>query len=236
MNDLEHIEDYFAGRLPSPNRARFETRLQDDPAFAKTVAFYLLARQVARAEAQRRIKPLPVRRTPAWRVVALAASLAVIIGLSLYVRIWEKPTTVGDLADQYVTEQVSQLPINLDGQTDSLKIGASYFNHGAFKKAEAVFEAILQWTPAHPEALKFAGLVSLRLQNYDQAINHFHQLGRQTDLYANPGFYLEALARLKRGQPMDKNRAKKLLLTVIQHNLDGKAEAEQLVNRLESTY
>ncbi|RCR68900.1 tetratricopeptide repeat protein [Larkinella punicea] len=229
MKELERIDDYFAGRLSPADRDRFEATLPHNPALARSVAFYLLARQTARQEARRMLKPLPVRRLPVRMLVAVAACLLLVLG---FLTVWQTPPSVREVADQYLSERYGQLPVSLDGQSDSLKTGSQFYNMGEFRKAETVFESMLQREPTHPEALKRAGLVSLRLNQYDQAIERFQRLGQQTDLYANPGIFLEALARLKRGQPMDKNRAKKLLLTVIQGNLEGKKEAGQLVEKI----
>lgn len=232
MKELERIDDYFAGRLPPADRDRFEATLPHNPALARSVAFYLLARQTARQEARRMLKPLPVRRLPVRFLTLLAACLLLVLGVGWYLTVWQKPPSAVEVADQYLSERYGQLPVSLDGQSDSLKTASHYYNMGEFRKADTVFESMLEREPTHPEALKRAGLVSLRLGNYDQAIERFRRLGQQTDLYANPGIFLEALARLKRGQPMDKNQAKKLLLTVIQGNLEGKEEAGQLVEKI----
>ncbi|WP_421830870.1 tetratricopeptide repeat protein [Larkinella sp.] len=230
MNELERIDDYFAGRLSPEDRDRFEATLPRNPALARSVAFYLLARQTARQETRRILQPLPVRRLPVRMLAAVAACLLLLLGW--YLTVWQTSPSAREVADQYLSEHYDQLPVSLDGQSDSLKTGSQFYNMGEFRKAETVFETMLEREPAHPEALKRAGLVSLRLNKYDQAIERFQRLGRQTDLYANPGIFLEALARLKRGQPMDKNRTKKLLLTVIQGNLEGKKEAGQLVEKI----
>jgi tetratricopeptide (TPR) repeat protein len=232
MKDLELIDDYFAGRLSPVDRTRFETNLQIDAAIAKSVAFYLLARQTARQESGCIVKPLPTRRRAIRAIWAIAASILLIFGLSWFLLEWRTSPSSLELAEQYLNEHYNQLPTTLDGRADSLKTGVYYFNLGKWPEAKAVFESILQREPEKPEALKFAGIVSLRLGNYDQAIKYFHQLGRRSELYANPGIFLEALTYLKRGRPMDKNRAENLLRSVIQDNLEGKGEAVQLVKRI----
>ncbi|GAB3901932.1 hypothetical protein GCM10028803_27510 [Larkinella knui] len=232
MKELEWIDDYFSGRLSPVDRQHFEASLLKNTPFAQTVAFYLLARQVARKETRRNIKPLPVRRLPGWVVGAVAASLVFLLGLSWYFWLRPTPPSATELVEHYLTGNYYHLPTTLDGRKDSLTTGAHYVNEGRWQEAKAVFESILERQPDHPDALKLAGLVSLRLGQYDQAIDRFHRLGQQSDLYANPGIFLEALAYLKRGQPMDKNRAENLLRTVIQDNLEGKDEAEQLVKRI----
>jgi hypothetical protein len=191
MKDLELIDDYFAGRLSPVDRTRFETNLQIDAAIAKSVAFYLLARQTARQESGCIVKPLPTRRRAIRAIWAIAASILLIFGLSWFLLEWRTSPSSLELAEQYLNEHYNQLPTTLDGRADSLKTGVYYFNLGKWPEAKAVSE-----------------------------------------LYANPGIFLEALTYLKRGRPMDKNRAENLLRSVIQDNLEGKGEAVQLVKRI----
>ncbi|RRB07009.1 tetratricopeptide repeat protein [Larkinella rosea] len=230
MNELDVIDRYFAGQLSPMERKRFEASLNNIDR-VRPIAFYLLARQVARQEANRRKKPLPVYR-PIFPIISMAASLLFFLGFGWAIWIWQTPVSAAELADQYLTDHFHQFPVTLDGTSDSLKTACRYYNQGNWQAAEAVFESLLQRHPNQPDALKFGGIVSLQLRKYDQAIHRFHRLGQQTDLYANPGIFLEAIAHLKRGQPMDKNRAKHLLHTVIQGNLEEKNEAGQLVGRL----
>ena len=80
------------------------------------------------------------------------------------------------------------------------------------------------------EAKKYAGIVSLRLKDYDKAINYFSLLENYTNLYANPGKFFHAIALLKRNKPGDKEQAKALMEQVVQNNLDGKEDAQKLLN------
>ena len=80
------------------------------------------------------------------------------------------------------------------------------------------------------KAKKLAGVVCVKAGNYDKAANYFHLLGNQTGLYQNPGYFYEALALLKTGLPQNKSQAKKLLEIVIIQNLEGKSEAEKMVD------
>lgn len=259
MNDLDLIENYLTGQLPADEQTRFEAALRTDPALADALAFYVLARHTATADAraERRaefdalrrkagvpLPPDPVETPvvrPFWgRPVswAAAASIVLLLGLGWY--FLQPGTTPADATmaisrqvDAYVASHFVTLPTTMDGgTTDSLTIGINYVNKGQLPQAEAVFRAVLTRQPANENALKYAGIVALRLQKYDYAIELFHRLGERTDLFSNPGRFYEALARLKRGRPMDKEQAKKLLKEVIIKNLDEKPEATQLLNAL----
>ena len=256
MNDLELIENYLTGQLPADERARFEAALRTDPAVADTLAFYLMAKQAARAEAReqrlaelnalRRKTPQPPvmepvglpRARPSWSAPmrwAAAASVVLLLGLGWYFfRPQPQPMlAASQQVDAYVTSHFMQLPTTMDGgPADSLKMGVDLFNKGNVAEANTVFQDVLTRHPNTDSALKYAGIVAFRRGDYDQAITLFHRLSQRTDLYANPGLFYESLALLKRGRPMDKNEAKKLLEDVIKNNLDGKTEAEQLKTSL----
>lgn len=244
--DLETIENYLTGQLPPDERAQFEVALRTDPAVADAMAFYLLTKQVAQEEArdQRRAE-LDALRTQTQNVPvrslwsapmrwAAAASIIVLLGLGWsFFRPTDPNVMASRLTDEYIAAHFTTLSNTMDsGSTDSLKIGSDLFNTGKLAEADAVFENVLTREPNNENALKYGGIVSLRQGNYDKAINQFHRLSQQTDLLANPGTFYEALAYLKRSQPLDKSQAKKLLEEVINKNLEGKGEAEKIVNEL----
>lgn len=170
---------------------------------------------------------------------AAAASVILVLGLGWY--FVSQPTSTpaaGQLADQYIASRFTQLPTTMDGGSsgstsmDSLKLGVGLFNQGNLAGAETVFYGILTRQPDLENALKYAGIVSLRQGKYDQAIEQFHRLSQRTELYSNPGTFYEALAHLKRGQPTDQEQAKKLLNEVVGKSLEGKREAESLLKEL----
>ena len=242
-NDLETIENYLTGQLSAEERTQFETTLRTDPAVADALAFYALAKHTAKvdARAQRQAELGALRRQPArlqWAAPmqwVAAASVVLLLGLSWYfLRDTTGSTDATQLADAYITKNFDQLPTTMGGgPTDSLKQGVDLYNNNKFAEAEAVFQDVLIGQPDNDRALKFAGIVALRQQKYDQAIDRFHRLSQRTDLFSNPGTFLEAIALLQRGRPMDKSQAKKLLNDVISKNLEGKREAAELVKTYE---
>jgi len=256
MNELETIENYLTGQLTASERVRFETALRTDPALAESMAFYLSAQDAAhnRARQQRKaeldalrqpaIKPAVVWTAPMrW---AAAACMALALGLGWYFgQNASNRTDAAQLANAYIQDSYSQLGTTMGGGASQLDRGIDLYNHQQFAEAEAIFTAELaaqshtaipggltkgdlKRQPVSDRALKFAGLAALRQRKYDTAIERFHELGQRTDLFSNPGLFLEALARLKRNEPMDKEQAKKLLDDVIDRNLEGRKAAEQL--------
>ena len=257
--DLETIENYLTGQLTPDERVRFEEALRTDSAVAEALTFYVLTKQVARDEReQRRAELDALRKNPdpvedelievatpirtLWSVpMRWAAAASVLLLLSFGWYFFSQPASTpvaGQLADQYIAAQFAQLPTTMDGGSsgstsmDSLKLGVGLFNQGNLTAAETVFYGILTRHPDMDSALKYAGIVSLRQGKYDQAIDQFHRLSERTDLFANPGTFYEALAHLKRNQPLDQEQAKKLLNKVVSRNLEGKRDAEKLLDQL----
>ncbi|GAB3893649.1 tetratricopeptide repeat protein [Spirosoma agri] len=243
--DLETIEQYLTNQLSAGERAQFESALETDPAVADALAFYVLSKQVAKAQAReeriaefkalRQQPRIGQRSSASWiTYAAAAASIVLLLGLGWY---FFRPATDATLVasqqvDSYVSSHFMQLPTMMDSDADSLKTGVDLFNKGNLTEAGNVFQAILTRHPDSDTALKFAGIVAFQQGNYDKAIDLFHRLSQRTDLFANPGLFYESLALLKRGRPIDKSEAKKLLDAVITKNLEGKREAEELVKQL----
>lgn len=244
--DLETIENYLAGQLPPDERAEFEVALRSDPEVANAMAFYLLTKQTAQEQVRERekrrqeldaLRKRNVSSQPVWSAPmrwAAAASIVLLLGVGWYFfRPTDSTIIASRLVDEYVTEHFMELPTTMEGgAVDSLKLGAEQFNQGKLTEADAIFQGLLTRQPTNDSVLKYAGIVSLRQGNYDKAITLFHRLSQQTDLVVNPGTFYEALAHLKKGQPLDKSQAKKLLEEVINKNLEGKAEAERFVNEI----
>jgi tetratricopeptide (TPR) repeat protein len=249
---FEKIDDYFTGQLRPDERTAFENALRTDPELAETTAFYIAVRRVAGETAvaerpamatdsdglnqrQRRMTELaarPVSRAGQFSWVA-AASVLLVLGLGLGWFLLNRSgasETPQQLADAYIAKNLTELPVTMSANTaDSLQMGVNLFNTNKLSEAGAIFTAIYRADTANDTALKYAGIVSLRLKQYDQAIEQFHALSQRTDLMVNPGLFYETLARMERNQPNDKEAVKSLLETVISRNLAGKSDAKKLL-------
>jgi tetratricopeptide (TPR) repeat protein len=262
-NNLETIENYVTGQLSADERWQFETALRTDSALADELAFYLLTKQVATSQAReqrkaeldalrdqsiqppRELAEIETRTRPLWSAPmrwAAAASIVLLLGVGWYFinpSSTDTQLVASQQVDAYIATHFNQLPTTMgsgptgSATTDSLKTGVGLYNEGKLTEAGNVFEQVLTRQPNNASAIKFAGLVSLRQGNYDKAVSLFHQLSEQTDLAYNPGLFYESLALLKRGKPLDKENAKKLLDQVIIKNLEGKKEAKKLLSELQ---
>lgn len=236
----ERIEDYFQKQLSDSERQRFESDLKTNPEFAESVAFYLLVKSTAEKSArdkklsekhlewQNLVADKPDTRIRKLVYYAAAAILLIAFGLGWYF-LNANIKSREEMANVYVHENFSILAVQMDGEIDSLQQAINAYNNGEYGDAENRIDAILASDPKNTEAQKLAGIVSLRLKNYDKAITCFHKLGEQKDLFSNPGKFYEAIALIQRGLPLDKKAADRLLREVIDGNLEGKEEAVKWV-------
>lgn len=236
MNNLDILDDYFRGHLSGPEKARFEQQVVTDPDLAKAVAFYVQARQTARQQAQtsRKAEWATLREQntvskPLWLPMAWVAAACVLLVLGFFL-FRPTPMTPSAVADRYIQGNLTTLPVTMDSQPDTLKLARQAYNDGQFAKAETLLTILQRKDADNTDALKVAGLISLRLGNYDKAIEQFHRLSQRTDLRANPGFFYEAIARMKRNQTDDAATARQLLQTVVDQNMEGKKAAKALID------
>jgi len=236
---LGYIDSYFNKEL-SPEECRiFDQRIEQDPAFAEEVAFYLNALDSVKAElaAQKkeRFREIyqeirPAQRTGLvrrfWPYVSAAA---VTIALVFRFVVFGGAVTPLKLAEQYIQKNLEEIfPTMSTG--DSLEFGKQLYNEGKFTEALTLFENILNSDSSKSRAKEYAGIVSLRLEQYDKALKYFTLL-ENTRLEKNPGKFYHALTLMKRNLPGDEEEAKKLLNVVIAENLMYKDIASEWIDK-----
>ncbi len=239
---LEQIEKYFDNKLSLAERQVFENQMLTNDAFAKEVAFYVQARAASKDLANdKRRQEFEALRTQLHRpksqnikpiiwLSGLAASL--IIGFGLWSFIGSNTKSSETLADVYIQQHFENLPIKMDGKTDSLQLGLRLFNEQKLKDAQLIFEDIYKKENTNSEAIKFSGITALRLKEYDKAVDFFNLLSHQKGLYTNPGLFYEAIALLKQ-TPLFKDRTIALLKEVVAKDMEGKNEAIEILEELE---
>ena len=233
---LEQIENYFQGTLNAVEVREFEKAIQNDPDFAKEVAFYMSSvatvkdqlneekklrfRQVydsskmivADQLAPTKTKGAVIRQI--WKyAVAAAVFSAVLVSAYLYT----KSPTPQQMAQEFILQDLTNLG-SLMGVGDSLELGKRLNGDGRHMEALVVFENILQREPANVKALEFAGVEAIHLEDYNKALKYFGDLANMQGLYANPGNFYTAVTLMKRNQPGDNERAKQLLELVVKNN------------------
>lgn len=241
MDNLEYIESYFKGNNTAEQKLQFENKILDDADFAEEVAFYISANGVTKQELYEEKKQRFREMYESNKVIAIKprvrylwkymAAASVIIAAFLLTWFFSMNRySPHQLADKYIQQNFKTLNIKM-GNGDSLQTGISLFNSGKLNKALSIFETLENKDPSNSEAIKYAGIVSLRLGNYDKAIKYFSLLAADTALYSNSGKFYQAITLMERNKDGDKIAAKQLLQEVIEKDLEGKNEAEKWLKK-----
>lgn len=235
---LEQIEKYLNQETSLSERQGFENQLLTNKELAKEFAFYMQAKvanqeigkEKRKAEFEELRKEISNRSAgkikPMIWISGIAASIILALGFWWFLTLNSPKTDT--LADTYIQEHFENLPVKMDGNTDSLQIGLRLFNEQKLSEAQTIFEDILRRKNSDSEAIKYAGITALRLKKYDKAIGYFQSLSRQKNLYSNPGKFYQALTLIKQ-HSANKKEIKFLLKEVIDNNLEGNSEAKKLV-------
>ena len=242
MENLEFIENYFKGINDDVQKQQFEKKILEDAAFAEEVAFYISANETIKQQLQegkkQRFREIydqqkaisikqPVRNM--WRYLAAASVIVAVVLITWFVS--GNKNSPQQLADKYIQQNFQALSVTM-GNQDSAQAGLKLFNSNKLAEALSIFETIAKNNPANSDAKKYAGIVSLRLNNYDKALEYFSTLEADSGLYSNPGKFYKAITLLKRNKDDDKEAAKLLLQQVREQNLEGKSEAEEWLKKL----
>jgi tetratricopeptide (TPR) repeat protein len=241
-NYLEYIDAYFNHQLKPEEARQFEQKIIEDRNFAEEVAFYLSTKQVLKeeiiAEKKKQFRELleqnssssklrsiaPIRKL--WAYAAAAAAIVFIL-FAGYLFLF-KQTSPQQMAEGYVKQNLQNLGVTMGNSQDSLQNALRLYNEGRLNASLEHFESMVQRDSSNNSAKEYAGIVYLRLGNYDKALAYFQQLEKYS-LASNPAIFYQALTLLKRNHPGDKQKARQLLHKVVNDNLDKNEEAEQLL-------
>lgn len=243
MENLEFIENYFKGINDDGQKQLFEKKIVEDESFAEEVAFYISAKGIIQQEVQgekkQRFREIynqqkvisikqPVRNI--WKYLAAASVIVAVILVTWFVS--GNKNSPQQLADNYIQQNFKTFGVTMGSNTDSVQNGLKLFNSNKLTESLLMFETLAKNNQGNSAAKKYAGIVSLRLNNYDKALEYFTMLEADTSLYSNPGKFYKALTLLKRNKDGDKEAAKLLLQEVRDKNLEGKNEAEEWLEKM----
>ena len=240
-DNYDYIDDYFRGGLSQDELRLFDQRISDDPAFAGDLAFYVSAinmlqsqSDVERKQRFRDIYEQSKKKPQATRISLLVPYLAAaaVIGLiSIIIFIFYPVSNPAQLADKYISQNLAALSVTMGGAQDSVQTALRLYNEGKLNDARVLFEKLNESHPSDNKTKEYAGIVSLRLGDYDQALKHFRALDA-LNLYANPGKFYVALTLLKRNGPGDAAESKQLLQQVTDQGLEHDADARKLLEKM----
>lgn len=242
MDNIEYMENYFSGNKDAADKQAFEKKIMEDSEFAEEVAFYISAngviQQQVQEERKQRFREIydqqkvisikqPVRNM--WKYIAAAGVLIAVILIAWFFS--GNKNSPQQLADKYVLENFQTLPVTMSSDQDSTQTGLNLLNSKKLPEALIMFETIVKNNPENSDAKKYAGIVTLRLKNYDKALEYFTMLEIDTSLHSNPGKFYKAVTLLERNNNGDKEAAKLLLQEVKDENLEGKSNAEEWLKK-----
>ena len=244
-NYLEYIDAYFQRMLDPEEIKRFEQKITEDKEFADEVAFYLSAKQSLKAEADGEKKEwfreLLAQQRPVINInqhgstkriwmYRVAAAAAVIVCAFFAWYLVSSKSSPGQMADNYINDNFKTLPVKMSAEKDSIQDGLRLYNDGRYDAALKQFGSIAQRDTGNYLLKNYMGIVYLKLGNYEKALQYFKQFEKDT-LYANPSQFNQALTLMKRNLPGDKQKAKELLQSVKDNDLEGKEFAQKWLDK-----
>jgi tetratricopeptide (TPR) repeat protein len=164
-------------------------------------------------------------------LVPYLAAAAVVGIISVVVFFIYPSSSPEKIADKYINEHFSKLGVSMSGTQDSIQAALLLYNEGNYTDALNRFETLATANPSNYKLKEYAGVVSLRLSDYDKALKYFRELEAIRELYANPGKFYVALTLLKRNGSGDVDEAKKLLKQVVDQGLENDADARELLEK-----
>jgi tetratricopeptide (TPR) repeat protein len=130
------------------------------------------------------------------------------------------------MAKEYIEKNLRTMPVTMGIRKDSTQDGLRLYNDNQLDSSLKLFENIIQRDSSNFSVKNYAGIVYLRLENYDKALAYFQDLEKYTSLYSNPATFYHALTLMKRNQPGDKQQARRLLEQVSKNDLEEKETAQ----------
>jgi hypothetical protein len=241
MNDIDYelIEHYFSGQMTPEELVAFENRRQADPEFREMVATWSdvsdTLRQSLQADPQREalIQTLQSNRyqfqekgkiVSIRRLMAAAASVAVLIAALMYWSPWKK-----DLYSQYAIEEMIS-PAERGSVKDSLaQQAAEQFNHHHYKAAIVTLDKLLADQPGDAYARYYRGLSYLEDDQPEKARPDLEAIYNGESVFKYEGAFFTALSYLK-----EKNIAKcKEWLLKIPESAENYDKAQELLGDIE---
>lgn len=244
MDTIEYIDSYFQQTMDANERETFEKKCEDDEAFAKEVAFYILTRESLREEllqqkqslwrAKKITDDLPfiptIKKSLGNRWVTYLAAACLVLAVSVY--FFETNPSPKKLADNYIKTNYSNLSLTMDASRDSLQLGIDAYNHKDYDRALRIFKNIQKNDAQNSDAKKYAGITYIQKEEYDSALQQFEALANMKGLFSNPGDFLQAIALMSRNKPGDRDKAKMLLDKVLTEKEEGSEKAAELEKKL----
>jgi tetratricopeptide (TPR) repeat protein len=242
---LEHIENYFQGTLNAVEAREFEKAIQNDPDFAKEVAFYMSSvatvkdqlntekkarfRQVydsSKMVVADHLAPSDSKGAIVRKIWKYAVAAAVFSAVLVSGYLYTKSPSPQQMADKFISEEFQTLGVTMGTTADSMTMARQLNDKGKYAEALAIFENLAKQYPTDVKAREYAGIAALMMKEYDKALQYFQNLSSVQGLNSNPGNFYTAVTLMKRNQPGDNDEAKKILQNVVKNKETHSETAE----------
>ena len=227
--DLEILEKYYEGRMSKSEKDAFEKLVVTDAELASDLQNYVLSKTAITAGSNQRLKKhllesgkvLAVpgeRKAPFTRYLAIAASIAILIGIGWVIFRFVHPqkSTEEIYIAYYQRPDINEFTVRSE-DNDSGQVfwdqGLNYYANHKIEKAVAEFNKIIQTnkTTSASKAYFMLALCYMEMNNTQKAIQTFGQVSDQSNFVYMKQYY-SALCLIK----MDKKKeASDLLLKIV---------------------
>src|SRR5688572_26859879 len=136
MNDsLEYIDQFFKGSLNAEELKDFERRIQEDPAFAEELSFYISSVQVLRSEVadikkERFREILHKKKQSSVAIYKYAAAAAVLAIVATVIFLLIPSPSPEKIAGKYIDDNLMSLGVLMGNRQDSMQQAIQLYNEG----------------------------------------------------------------------------------------------------------
>jgi len=227
--DLEILENYYEGRMSKSERDAFEKLIISDAEVAGDLQNYALSRTAIAAASKQRLKKHLIEsgnsmqisdhnKTPFTRYVAIAASIAVLMGLGLvmFLLLHHHKSAEEIYLSYYQRPDINEFAVRGE-DNDSSQVfwdqGLNYYANHKIDKAAAEFNKMIQMNKpvSASKAYFMLALCYMEMNDTQKAIQTFGRVSDQSNFVYMKQYY-SALCLIK----MDKKKeASDLLLKIV---------------------
>lgn len=208
----ELIERYLNGELTAAEKAAFEKRMEEEPAFREEVTLHrsfqdfitdenALALRRAMAEEEARLprsggRILSINR----RLLAVAASIVLVVSIGYY--FFRPVTTARDLFDRNFAPYQMILSSRSGAGTDTLQNAAiNRYQQADYERSAAAWSQLIQKDTNNMAAYFYRGICNLVLRKNQEAREDFaRSSAHESSLFSQQAHWYTALSWLQEGR------------------------------------
>lgn len=220
LKNIEEIENYFEGKLSPEDKLLFEAKLESSPELVAELKLYKQIRSVIVEKGTEDLKNkfvladkeldnggavvIPINKKANYKILALVASVALVIGLSIFFLL-NKKSDYSQLASKYY-ESEKGLPVEM-GTSNKFDNLMNSYKSGNYKEAQRQLDELLKKDSNNDTALYFNAVVNDELKNYQPAINNYARIPSSSNYFQKAQYRL-VLTYLKTNE---KNKAVEII-------------------------